>query len=251
MKYPAVPRILGLIPAKAASTRLPRKNIRLLGGRPLLAWTAVAAYDSCRFNQLIVSTEDDEIAAIARQLGLEVPFMRPAPLAVDPVEVNEVALHAVETLARQSERFDILAIMLPTCPFRTAHDIREAFDLFLARDDPNVMSVAPFEHTPFAAVQIEPDGTLRPLFPDRFAQASSRHPGAWRPNGAIHVLDIAWYLKSRNYAAGPVAAYQMPRGRSLDIDTEDDFRLAEHMVGTWESKMMIGTVAGVDDLGIR
>ena len=246
-----MPRILGLIPAKGASTRIPRKNARLLGGKPLLSWTATAAYDSYCFDKLIVSTEDDEIAAIAKRSKVDVPFMRPASLAADPAEVNEVALHAVEALAQQGEHFDILGIMLPTCPFRTADDIKAALALFLSRGEPNVVSVAPFGHTPFAALQVDSDETLRPVFPDLFGQGSSRHPEAWRPNGAIHVLSVPWYLKQREYTASPMVAYRMPRERSIDIDTVSDLMLAESMVEQRRSSSLIGTVAGVDDLGIH
>ena len=230
MRYASPPRILGLVPAKAASTRLTRKNIRALGGKPLLGWAAEAARDAGRFDRLVVSTEDDEVAAVARRHGLEAPFMRPPELAVDPVEVDGVALHAVEALADRGERFDVLAIMLPTCPFRSADDIAAALDLFLVRDEPNLMSVAPFTHTPFAALRVDRSGRVTPVFPDLFGQSARTHPAAYRPNGAIHVLDVSWFERSRSYTAGPMIGYVMPRDRSVDIDTEEDFRLAAHMI---------------------
>lgn len=230
MRYASPPRILGLIPAKAASTRLARKNLRVLGDKPLLGWAADAARKADRFDRLIASTEDDEVAEIAKQHGLEVPFMRPKELAVDPVEADGVGLHAIEALAAQGEHFDVLAIMLPTCPFRTAEDIVEALDLFLAREEPNLMSLAPFDHTPFAAVRVDHNGAATPYFPDLFGRSARKHPMAYRPNGAIHVLDTAWFEKSRSYTAGPMFGYVMPRTRSVDIDSEDDLRLAARML---------------------
>ena len=230
MRYASPPRILGLVPAKGASTRLARKNIRALGGKPLLGWAAEAARETGRFDRLIVSTEDEEVAAVAKRHGLEVPFMRPPELAVDPVEVDGVALHAVEALADQGEGFDVLAIMLPTCPFRTADDIAAALDLFLARDEPNLMSVAPFTHTPFAALRVDGDELATPVFPDLFGRSARTHPAAYRPNGAIHVLDVSWFEQSRSYTTGPMIGYVMPRDRSIDIDTKEDFRLAESMI---------------------
>ena len=230
MRYPSPPRILGVVPAKAGSTRLPRKNLRALGGKPLLGWAADAARETRRFDRLIVSTEDDEMAKAARRHGLETPFMRPPELAVDPVEADGVGLHALEALAAQGERFDVLAIMLPTCPFRTAQDIVDALDLFLARDEPNLMSLAPFDHTPFAAVRVERNGTAAPFFPDMFGHSAREHPSAYRPNGAVHVLDAAWFEKSRSYLKGPMVGYVMPRVRSIDIDTEEDLRLADRML---------------------
>ena len=230
MRYASPPRILGLVPAKAASTRFARKNLRILGDKPLLGWVADAARATGRFDRLIVSTEDAEVADVARRHGLEAPFMRPPELAVDPVEADAVALHAIEALAGQGERFDVLALMLPTCPFRTAQDIVDALELFLARDEPNLMSLAPFDHTPFAAVRVDESGTATPFFPELFGRSARRHPAACRPNGAIHVLDTAWFEKSRSYTAGPMIGYVMPRARSIDIDTAEDLRLAARML---------------------
>ena len=230
MRYTSPPRILGVVPAKAASTRLAHKNLRVLGDKPLLGWAADAARETGRFDRLIVSTEDDEVADLAQRHGLEVPFMRPPELAADPVEADGVGLHAIEELANQGDRFDILAIMLPTCPFRTAQDIVDALDLFLARDEPNLVSLAPFDHTPFAAVRVDGNGTATPYFPDLFGRSARKHPAAYRPNGAIHVLDTAWFEKSRSYSADPMIGYVMPRARSVDIDTEEDLRLAARML---------------------
>ena len=230
MRYAFPPRILGIVPAKGASTRLARKNVRALGGKPLLGWAADAARDTGRFDRLVVSTEDEEVAGVAEECGLEVPFMRPPELAVDPVEADGVALHAIEALADQGERFDVVAIMLPTCPFRTADDIAAALDLFLSRDEANLMSLSPFTHTPYAALRVGPSGLATPVFPDLFGQSARTHPAAYRPNGAVHVLDVDWFQRSRSYREGPMIGYVMPRERSVDIDTEADFRLAESML---------------------
>ena len=230
MRYDSPPRILGVVPAKAASRRLKRKNIRNLGGKPLLGWAAEAALATGRFDRLVVSTEDEEVAAIAERHGLEVPFMRPPELAVDPAEADEVALHAIEAMDEQGEQFDVVTIMLPTCPFRTTGDIVAALDLFLARNEPNLMSLSEFTHTAFAAMRVDPDGLASPLFPDLFGLSRREHPVAYRPNGGVHVLDVAWFRETRSYRRGPIIGFVMPRDRSVDIDTEGDLRLAESML---------------------
>ena len=224
------PRVLGLIPAKGASTRLPRKNLRLLGGRPLIDWTIAAAKEAGIFDRLVVSTEDAEIAGHARAAGAEVPFERPGDLAVDPAGVVQVALHALETLETAGDRYNLICIMLPTCPFCTAADLKAAFAQFCARQDPNLMSVAPFDHTPFNALGVGGDGLLFPHFPDKFGRKSQEQPAAFRPNGAIHILDVPWFRQSRSYLAPPILAYVMPRERSIDIDSEEDLREAECML---------------------
>ena len=225
-------RTLGLIPAKGASTRLPRKNILPLGGKPLIAWTIGAARDAGVFDRVIVSTEDGEVAQVARTLGADVPFERPSDLAIDPSGVVQVALHALDELEAAGETYDEICIMLPTCPFRTANDITQALALFRGRPEHNLMSVGPFEHTPFNAVGVGEDGILFPHFADRFGKKSQEQPAAYRPNGAIHILDSGWFRKKRSYLASPVIAYAMPRERSIDIDSREDLVAAEALLRT-------------------
>ena len=220
-------RVLGLIPAKGGSTRLAKKNIRPLAGRSLLAWTAEAARASGVIDRLVVSTEDEEVAEAARSLGIEVPFLRPLELARDPAGVVHVALHALETLEAAGERYDTLVTMLPTCPLRSAEDIRAAYSLFTERNRPFVLSVSEFEHTPFAALGPTPDGRLEPYMPQYFGRKSQEMPKAYRPNGAVHVLDVAAFREAKTDLAQPLVGYVMPRARSFDIDTEDDLRAAE------------------------
>jgi len=220
-------RILGLIPAKGGSTRLAKKNIRQLAGRSLLAWTADAARASGIIDRLIVSTEDEEVAREARTLGIEVPFMRPLELARDPAGVVQVALHALETLEAAGKTYDTLVTLLPTCPLRHAEDIRGAYDLFTQRERPFLLSVSEFDHTPFAALGPTEDGRLEPYMPQYFGRKSQEMPKAYRPNGAVHVLDVQAFRAAKTDIAQPMVGYVMPRERSFDIDTEEDLRAAE------------------------
>lgn len=223
-------RILGLIPAKSRSLRLPRKNVLDLGGRPLIAWAAEAARASGILSRLIISTDDEEVAGIARHHAIDVPFLRPTELARDPAGVVEVALHAVESLAAGGETYDTLVILLPTCPFRTAEDISEAYRLFHALGRPCLMSVSEFDHTPFAAMERDDQGRLRPLFPELLRKRSQQMPRAYRPNGAIHVLDILAFKREQTYFFEPLVGYVMPRERSIDIDTALDLQFARTLL---------------------
>jgi CMP-N,N'-diacetyllegionaminic acid synthase len=225
-----VGRKLCLIPAKGGSTRLARKNVLPLGGRPLLGWTIDAAKTSDRFDRIIVSTEDEGIVEIARQLGAEVPFLRPMHLARDPAGVVEVALHALTTLRSQGEEFQTLVILLPTCPFRTASDIRDAIALFDANGAHFLMSVSKYEHTPFAALNLVDNLHLEAHFPQYIGKKSQEMPVAFRANGAIHVLDVNAFEEARSYYAQPLIGYEMPWERSIDIDTAHDLRLAESLI---------------------
>lgn len=223
-------KVLGLIPAKGGSTRLPRKNILPLGGRPLIAWTIDAMRAAGVIDRIIVSTEDEKVATIARAYGAETPFLRPLHLACDPAGVVEVCLHALDELEARGEHYDILVICLPTCPFRNGRDIRDALALFRKAGTRFLMSIAEFDHTPFAALRMDTQGQIEPWFPEYFGRKSQELPQAYRPNGAIHVLDIPVFRQVRSYIATPLVGYVMPYSRSIDIDTEDDLRLAEWMV---------------------
>ena len=224
---PKKDRTLGVIPAKGGSTRLAKKNIRHLAGRSLLSWAADAAAASGVIDRLIVSTEDEEVARAARDLGLDVPFMRPPELARDPAGVAQVALHALDVLEAQGEIYDTVVTLLPTCPLRTAEDIRGAYELFIERQRPFVLSVSEYDHTPFAALGATADGRLEPYMPQYFGRKSQEMPKAYRPNGAVHVLDVTAFRQAAWDMAQPLVGYVMPPERSFDIDTENDLRAAE------------------------
>ena len=226
-------KILGLIPAKGGSTRLPRKNILPLQGKPLLQWAGDALRASGLCHRIVVSTEDEEIANIARDAGFDVPYVRPLSLARDPAGVEQVALHCLETLKDQGEVYDILIITLPTSPFVTAKDFKAAYKIFQDQNADFLMSVSLYAHTPFAALKLE-NGTLSPWFPDYFGRKSQDMPNAYRPNGAVHILDIPAFQKTRSYISEPLYAYEMPWPSGLDIDTAADFALAEALLRSGE-----------------
>lgn len=222
--------ILGIIPAKGASQRLLRKNIALLGGKPLLEWTVTAAKESSIFDRIVVSTEDQEIATLAEKLLVDVPFMRPSELAYDPAGVVDVALHALEELEQQGEYYKTLVIMLPTCPFRRPLDIISAMKHFVDRKAKFLMSVSPYDHTPFAALNLDNNGILSSYFPKYIGKKSQELPVAYRPNGVLHILDISAFKKEKSYYAQPLIECFIPPEYSIDIDTNHDLRLAEAMV---------------------
>lgn len=223
-------RVLGLIPAKGSSTRFPRKNVALLGGKTLVEWTAAAARDSGVLDRLILSSEDEAVIAAARQAGIEAPFRRPEHLARDPAGIVDVALHALGELEATGAIFDTLIILPPTSPFRTPDDIRAAYQLFLNGERAFVMSVCEFSHTPFAAMKIADDGTLQAHFPEYLGRKSQEMPKAYRPNGAVHVLDVPRFRAARSYFAPPLIPYFMPAERSVDVDHPHDLEIAELML---------------------
>jgi CMP-N-acetylneuraminic acid synthetase len=232
----AVDETIILIPAKGGSTRLPRKNIRLLGGRPLVAWAIESARAAAVSAKVVVSTDDEEIAAVSRDCGAEVPFLRPEELSKDPAGVVDVALHALEWFERHGSQFRTLIILLPTCPFRLAEDIRGALDLFRTADARFLMSVSKYDHTPFAAMRLDEGSLLTPFFENYIGRKSQELPTAYRPNGAIHVLDVDAFKRTRSYFSQPLVGFVMPWDRSIDIDNASDLRFAESLLSNSERK---------------
>lgn len=230
-------KTLAIIPAKGASQRLPRKNLRLLGEQSLLAWTVKTALACEELHRVIVSTEDEEVAAAARALGAEVPFMRPADLAVDPAGVVDVCLHALQALETEGQQFDTLVILLPSSPFRALEDIKGAIERYLNSDVDFLMSVNKLEHSPLAALVLDSSGFMQPLHPEWIEKLGAKaKPGAIptvvRCNGAVTIVDINRFKAEKAYYCYPLAAYEMPWHRSIDIDTEQDLQLGNFLLAS-------------------
>jgi len=226
-------RILVLIPAKAGSARLPRKNIRPLNGVSLLERTIKRAQVLDFVTRICVSTEDEEVARQATDLGIEVPFMRPDRLARDPAGVVDVALHALDWFFKEwGETYDTLIILLPTSPFCRAQDISEALSLYRDKQVEFLMSVAREVHSPLSSLILR-NGELSPLHPEWInstgAKAAGDVPVLVRANGAVTIVNVKAFKREQNYYGYPLAAYEMPWERSIDIDTELDFQFAEFL----------------------
>lgn len=219
-------RILCLIPAKGGSTRLRRKNLEKINGKSLVQWAIDVAVKSRLMDRIVVSTEDEEIAAHAMTEGADVPFIRPDELASDPAGVVEVALHAIDLLRKKGDIYEILFILLPTCPFRIVEDLRGAFRLFEEKKSSFLMSVTAYDHSPFAALKKQADHTIAPYFLEYSGKKSQELPIAYRPNGAIHIVEIDAFEKAKSYYAQPLHFYEMPPIRSIDIDNVFDLTVA-------------------------
>lgn len=228
-------RVLGLIPAKGASARLARKNLRPLGGKPLLQWTIEAAQRCECLDRLVVSTEDAEAAALARAAGAEVPFVRPARLAMDPYGVAEVCLHALDELEAAGDTYEHLVVLLPTSPFRTSFHIREALRLYHRAGADFLMSVNRLDASPLSAHVLRGD-FMEPLHPEWIGRLGARTnqadlPPLVKSNGAVTIVGVRRFRAEKSYYTYPLAAYPMPWPAGLDLDTEDDLILAEALLG--------------------
>ncbi|MBF0108054.1 MAG: acylneuraminate cytidylyltransferase family protein [Magnetococcales bacterium] len=218
-------RVLAIIPARGGSKGVPMKNIRNLAGKPLLVWTIEAAHGCRAIDRSILSSDDPEIIAIARDHGCDVPFIRPAALADDQAKAIDVALHALETLG---ETYHILVWLQPTSPLRQTTDIERALDLLLRGSHDSCTSVSPAAKPPDWMYRLNEDGTLRPVLENRPPSGGRQDlPKAYVLNGAIYACRIPWLLEGKRFVDEKTVAYLMEPRDAIDIDTEIDFNLCE------------------------
>ena len=234
-------RPLCLVPARGGSKRFPRKNVAALHGKPLLAYTVEAGLESGLFDEVLVSTDDEEIAAVARRYGGTVPSLRAAEYATDTARIVHVCLHTLDLLEAQGRVYDTLCVLQPTCPLRTAADIREAWSLFESSRAPFLLSVTTFEHPPFWALARDADGRLRPVYGPDALLRSQDLPEVVRPNGAIALARVDALRRERTFYGAGMVGFLMPRLRSFDIDEPDDLPLVEFVM---EREALVGRDAG-------
>ena len=235
------PRILGVVTARAGSKGIPGKNTRLLAGKPLIAYTVEAAVASRAFDRIVVSTDDERAAAIARELGGEVPFMRPAELCADETPHLPVMQHALAWL-RDHEQYspEWVMILLPTSPLRQPGHIRAAVDLALSSGADSVIGVdeLPSHFNPMRVVTLDEGGWARLFVGGRAVKERPGRrqdmPPAWVMNGAIYLFKTACLFDpvEPSLYGDKVAAMVMPPPYGLNLDDPEDWERAERLMPT-------------------
>ncbi len=222
-------RAIGLITARGGSKGLPRKNIRPLAGKPLIAWTIEAALNSRQLDRVIVSTDSEEIAQVAQAWGAEVPFLRPAELAQDHSDHLSVAEHAIRWLEANDHICpNYLLLLQPTSPFRTAADIVAAVDIARQHNAIAVIGVTRMKTHPFQARQILADGTLGEIaISDVAYMRRQALPPVYAINGAIYLNRVESLLRDRTFFPQGAYPYIMPTEHTMDIDTAWDLYVAD------------------------
>jgi pseudaminic acid cytidylyltransferase len=207
---------------------VPGKNIRPLCGRPAIAYAIAAARGSRLFERVVVTTDSPEIAAVARESGAEVPFLRPPSLADDQTPVSMATVDALERLDPDGRRYSHIAQLLANCPLCTAGDVKASYQRFITSVSPSQISVARYGwQSPWWAMRFGVDGTLQPLFTREVTTRSQDLPVLVCPTGAIW-----WAIPSALRAAGTFhiegrTGWEIEADHAVDIDTEDDWALAE------------------------
>jgi len=220
---------LCIIPARGGSKRLPRKNIALLAGKPLLAYTIEAAIESEVFNVVCVSSEDDEILEVAQRYGAHLALKRPPELATDTTQVKDVCAYLLEELAEKGQYYASFAVLLTTNPFRTAEDIRAAYEIFKREGANYVMSLVPYSHPPQRAVWA-PDGYVEPYFGIQYMKQTQLLDTVYRHDGGVIFAKSKIFLRERAFYGTRVVPYFIPKERSVDIDNYLDLEWAEFLL---------------------
>jgi len=220
--------LLCVIPAKGRSRRLPGKNIADLCGKPVLAYSIEAALKSKLFKEVFVSTDNQQIAKIAKEYGAMVPYIRPSELAGDSVGVEAVCLHMIDYFEQQGQHYQTIFVLLPTSPLRTAEDLRAAYEMFKKTKAKSVMAITKYVYSPFQAVVKDEHGLLKPYWGFDSAQMRERErTEVFVDSGAIYIVDIATFKKEKSFYGSSVAGYFMPPERSIDLNSIFDLKTAE------------------------
>lgn len=226
-------RVLGLVPARGGSKGVPRKNARLIAGKPLLAWTSEAALGSSRLDRVVLSTEDEEIADLGLACGLEVPFRRPSELAQDTTAMIDVVLHTLAWAAAEGEHFDAICLLQPTSPARTSNDIDGCIDVFERSGADTVFTTLaiPTELHPHWAFLADGEGNLQ-LATGGTEPVSRRQdllPACHR-EGSVYVTRSTVIRTSGTLYGDRIRPYPIDPERSVNIDTPADWERAERLL---------------------
>jgi CMP-N-acetylneuraminic acid synthetase len=226
-------RTLAIITARGGSKGIPRKNIRLLAGKPLLQFTAEAALGACKLARIILSTEDIEIAEVGRSCGLEVPFMRPPELAQDDTPTLPVLQHAVRALEEAGDRFDAICLLQPTHPFRKSQDIDACIELLAASDADCAVTVltVPPEHNPHWVYFKDAGGFLR-LSTGEASPIPRRQslPPAFHREGSVYVTRRNVLMDLGSLYGSRLVGYPIDPLLSVNLDSSADWERAEAML---------------------
>lgn len=235
---PAMDKPLCIIPARGGSKRFPRKNIALLAGKPLISYAIESALQSERFEEVFVSTEDEEIAEIASRFGGSNPGKRPHSLATDKASMVDVCLHVIETFEKKGLLYETVCVLSATCPLLKPKDICEALDLFDKAGAPFLLSITDFDHPPFWALKKEGE-VLIPFWGKKYLVKTQELPRVYRPNGAICLARIPELKQYRSFYGTGVIGYYMHRYQSVDIDERIDLEFAEYLMQARTKKSIL------------
>lgn len=221
---------IAIIPARSGSKGLKDKNILNLCGKPLLAYSIEAALQSNCFDEVMVSTDSQKYAEIARKYGASVPFLRGEATSTDSASSWNVVDEVLSGYMKVGEEFDTFCLLQPTSPLRTAEDIVEAYRLYNEKSSFAVVSVCEAEHSPLWCGRLPDSGEMDGFINTESMKQRQASGKFYRLNGAIYIVNIPRFRAETYLYQKGSFAYIMPQIRSIDIDTEIDFKLADFLL---------------------
>lgn len=224
-------RILALITARGGSKRLPGKNIRLLGGKPLIVWSINVAKKIPEICDILVSTDDLAIANVCKGAGAYVPWLRPSKLATDTANSVDVALHALDWYEAEKGKVDGLLLLQPTSPFRTQETVQRGINLFVEHRNQTVLGVSPTHAHPMWMLKME-GNYLTPFMPEHGLGVRSQELSpVYVVNGSFYLISPTELRVCRSFMGEHTAPLLIESSKeALDIDTEWDFKIAEFII---------------------
>lgn len=224
-------RHIAVIPARSGSKGLRDKNIKLLESKPLIAYTIEAAQQSGIFDCIHVSTDSQIYAEIGKEHGADVPFLRSEELSSDTASSWDAMRYVLEEYKDRGNNFNILTLLQPTSPLRTAEDIKSGYNIFLKEEAEAVIGVCEVDHSPLWSNILPDDGNMQGFINEAANGQRQKLPTYYRINGALYMLKTEFLMnQNMNLYGETTYAYIMPKERSIDIDDELDFIIAETII---------------------
>lgn len=226
-------KILALIPARGGSKGIPGKNIKLLNGKTLLAYTSEIALQSKYFNEVIVSTEDEQIIEVAKNLGIKVPFIRPMELAQDTTPTIDVIIHTLQWYENQNISFDAVCLLQVTSPFRTIEFLNKAIEKFIEKDSDSLVSVqkVPHEYNPHWTFEVNSDGNLKIATGEpEIIKRRQELPIVYHRDGSIYITKTKVLLQNKSLYGNTITFIESDAGSHVNIDTIEDWVKAEAII---------------------
>jgi pseudaminic acid cytidylyltransferase len=221
-------KIIAIIPARGGSKRIKGKNIRPLIGKPIIAYTIAAARESGLFEHIVVSTDSEEIAEVARQYHAEVPFLRDKSLADDFTPVSSVTADALVRLDPNGDKFNMVAQLMPCCPLRTAGDVDDSYRQFEKTRAESQISIVRYGwQNPWWAMRHNEKQELKPVFSEQMTARSQDLPDLFCPTGAIWWAQTEVLRRTKTFHLENRTGWEIPWRRGIDIDTFEDWAMAE------------------------
>ncbi len=217
---------IAIIPARGGSKRIPRKNIKPFLGKPIIAYSIEAAQKSGLFAEIMVSTDDPEIAAVAKTYGASVPFYRSPQTANDFATIGDVVDEVLTTYEKNGKTFDCVCCLLATAPFILPQRIQEAYQLMLDKHYNSVFPIVRFSYPIQRALRLT-DGKVSMFQPENFAKRSQDLEPAYHDSGQFYWMRVEEFKKQKRFFAQNSGAIILPETEVQDIDTEEDWKLAE------------------------